>query len=373
MQPDPTSAIVSTAPRSDGAIVTAGLGDDGQGLRPLHRRLSRLFGRAGGTYALWVKDLASGASLGIRDGDVFPAASVIKLPVLLALLRMVETGAASLDERRTLTAQHKTGGAGIFQHFDDGLAVTLADACHAMIALSDNTATNLVLDVTGISRVNDLLDMLGCRRTRLHRYFGKPEMAGAPGPSPAVPAEIGLLLERLATGTILTPPLCRLALRILRHQTHRALAPRLLPEGTIVAHKTGSLDGVRHDVGLLWLPPSRTAGTAAPQAPSPVPALDRTDDDVPAHPAVAFVAMSRDVADRRWTVENQAEVTIARAIRHVYDAVLALRPPEAPPAGAAAGPSPAADTSRAAGYSPSVSSSTSSSSPPPVIDSRIEK
>ncbi|CAA9227600.1 MAG: Beta-lactamase [uncultured Chloroflexi bacterium] len=285
-------------------------------LPALRRRLHRLCPPCAGTFSYYVKDLRSGMALGIREDDAFPAASVIKVPVLLAALDLVRCGGVSLDDRLRLTAQHKTGGSGIFQHFAEGSEITLGDACTAMIALSDNTATNMVLDVTTVPGVNALLDSLGCARTRLHRYIGKPEMPGPAGPSQAVPTEIGTLLELLARREILTPALCGWALVALRRQTVRSMAPRLLPEGTRMAHKTGSLDGVRHDVGLLWLPNREPADAVAI-----ADGGEEEEDELPNGEPAVFVAMSRGVRDLRWTVENRAEVTIGRAARAVYDAL----------------------------------------------------
>src|SRR5687768_12557118 len=209
----------------------------------LHPRLRRIARWAGGTWAFYVKDLRTGRSLGFGEDEPFPSASIIKLPILLAAFERVGRGEVSLDDSVTLTAWHKTGGSGIFQHFRDGTAFRLEDACTAMTVLSDNTATNLAIDVATIEGTNRFLEAARCERTRLHRYIGKPEMPGwngATGPSQAVPNEMGRLLERLALGQLpgLTPELCRRALLFLRRQQHRALAPRLLPEGTVMAHKT---------------------------------------------------------------------------------------------------------------------------------------
>jgi beta-lactamase class A len=237
---------------------------------------------------------------------------------MLRLLEMVQQGSAALEQTVRLAGRHKSGGSGVFQYFHEGLEVTLDDAITAMIGLSDNTASNLLLDVTGIAPVNDLLDRLRCPGTRLHRPFGLPNAPGLPGPSQAVPAEIGRLLELLLGRDVLTPDLRDYALGQLRRQTHRALIPRLLPEGTPVAHKTGSLDGVRHDAGIFWRPAagrpavSPRSGGLARGAGLPFP---------PPGEPVVFVGMSRDVRDGRWTVENEAEVAIARTARAVYDAL----------------------------------------------------
>jgi beta-lactamase class A len=281
----------------------------------LERALKRVAGESTGTYGFYVHDLHSDVRASVRADEAFPAASVIKLPILLRALELVHVGAVPWEQPLRLSAWHKTGGSGIFQHFHNGMAVTLEDACTAMIALSDNTTTNMVLDVTGIASVNEMLNRRGCPRTRLHRYLGKPEMAGPAGPSQAVPREIGQLLELLLGRQILSPALCEEAMVLLRRQTHRALIPRLLPEGTPVAHKTGSLNGVRHDAGIVWRPGEPKGDNSATAR--DVMAIERKGFAA-GHPII-LVAMSRDVADQRWTVENEAEQTIARAARIVYD------------------------------------------------------
>src|SRR5687767_5370795 len=179
-------------------------------LRPRLRRIGRW---AGGTWAFWIKDLRDGASLGIGEDKAFPSASIIKVPILLAVLERVGRGEVSLDDTVTLTAWHKTGGSGVLQHFREGTELRLEDACTAMTVLSDNVATNLAIDVATIEGTNRFLKAAGCERTRLHRYIGKPEMAGwngATGPSQAVPSEMRRLLEGLALGRLpgLTPELC---------------------------------------------------------------------------------------------------------------------------------------------------------------------
>lgn len=283
----------------------------------LEDRLREIAADTAGTFAFYVHDLASGERALVRAGEEFPAASVIKLPVMLRLFEMAAAGEVALLAPLRMSAWHAVGGSGIFQHFLPGLTVPLLDAITAMIASSDNTATNMCLDVSGLAPVTAMLDRLGCPRTRLGRYLGKPDLSGAA--NVAVPAEIGRLLELVLGRAMLTPALCDLAITVLRRQTHRALLPRLLPEGTPAAHKTGSLNGVRHDAGIFWRPAGSAGGSDGATAPAHRDPMRRAEAGGPTGAPVVFVAMSRDVADLRWTVDNAAEVTIARAARAAYD------------------------------------------------------
>src|SRR5687768_17001397 len=123
-------------------------------MKILRSRLRRIARWAGGAWAFYIKDLRTGSSLGMGEDEPFPSASIIKLPVLLAVLEQVGRGEVSLDDTVTLTAWHKTGGSGVFQHFREGTELRLEDACTAMTVLSDNVATNLVIDVATIEGTN---------------------------------------------------------------------------------------------------------------------------------------------------------------------------------------------------------------------------
>ena len=128
----------------------------------LQQMLDSAIARFPGTAGIWVKHLGTGEEAGVRADIPFNSASVIKLPVLVAAMTLVDEGRLSLDERIPITAADKRGGSGVIQYFDDGLQPTFRDVLLQMVATSDNTATDIAIaKVGGIDRVNAWLAARG--------------------------------------------------------------------------------------------------------------------------------------------------------------------------------------------------------------------
>jgi beta-lactamase class A len=132
-------------------------------------RISDLVEGFSGQFAVSAVDLSTGERVDWQPDLVLPTASVIKLPILVALLREVEAGRVDLADRLTLEAKQRIGGSGVLKVFDGGLCPTVRDVATLMIAVSDNTATNMVLDLVGSTRpVNAAMAELGLHTITLH-------------------------------------------------------------------------------------------------------------------------------------------------------------------------------------------------------------
>lgn len=132
-------------------------------------RIADLAGQFTGQLAVAAEDMSTGERIEWQPELVLPTASVIKLPILLALLRQVEAGRARLGDRVSLTTEQQVGGSGVLKLFDGGLQPTVRDVATLMVAVSDNTATNLVLDVIGgVNPVNAAMAELGLDTIVLH-------------------------------------------------------------------------------------------------------------------------------------------------------------------------------------------------------------
>jgi beta-lactamase class A len=185
-------------------------------------------------------------------GDrIFPAASVIKVPILLEIYRLAGEGALSLDEPVTLETRHKVGGAGVLAELHDGIQLTLEDLCRLMIVVSDNTASNLLLERAGFDSVNRLMSRIGMKHSHIGRWFMEPSGPERDNRTTADDATRCLIV--LARGELLGS-LTQPALDILRRQQYREKIPLRLPEQIQVASKSGELDGIRHDSALVELP-----------------------------------------------------------------------------------------------------------------------
>jgi beta-lactamase class A len=135
--------------------------------QPLEQRLRTRIAAFPGTVNLYAKNLKTGRAVGIRESDLVRTASTIKLPIMLAVFDAVNRKRASWDEMLTVTAADKVGGTGIISsEFSDGVKLPLRDVVHLMIVLSDNTATNMVLERFTADGVNACLDKIGLKATR---------------------------------------------------------------------------------------------------------------------------------------------------------------------------------------------------------------
>jgi beta-lactamase class A len=214
------------------------------------------------TVGLAVKHLESGETLAWRPEERFPAASVIKIPILVEALRQAEAGRLRLDERIALRPQDKVGGFGILKDLGSVEALSLLDLLTLMIIISDNTATNLCIEKLGMGAVNDTMATLGLTGTVLQRKMMDMPARERGLDNLTTPADVARLLELVSTDRVLTPEGSRRALEILTRQQVNDRLPLLLPAGVQVAHKTGELPGIRHDVGIVWTTRSRVVVAA---------------------------------------------------------------------------------------------------------------
>jgi len=206
-----------------------------------------------------IGDSHDGPVWAVNPNETFPAASTIKTAILVALYREVDAGRLDLDEVRHVNAAIKTPGSGVLAWLRDDLPLTLADLAALMIAVSDNIASNLVLDAVGIDRVQATIAELGMTATTLNRRF----LGRAPGPgepdNTTSAADLVLLLTAIAEGTAASPTSCERMWETLRLQQHRDRLARRLPADIVFSGKSGSLPGLAHDSGLI----ESQAGTLA--------------------------------------------------------------------------------------------------------------
>lgn len=226
----------------------------------LRRTLDSLVARHRGVVAYSIKNLETGERLKRRGDESFPTASLIKVAILVTLYDLVERKRISLDDRLTLLRIDKVPGAGLLQYLHDGAELTVADAAWLMISISDNTATNLLLDRIVIRRVWEKMDSLGLRRTRVHhksfvREFSSvvPDSSLKYGLGTSTPDESVRLFELLATGRAVNPRADSAMLHILEHNEDDELLQRFAA-GVPAAHKTGAGDSVRTECSLWRLP-----------------------------------------------------------------------------------------------------------------------
>lgn len=206
-----------------------------------------------GVMGIYVKDLTSGQIFEVNAGTVFPQASSIKIPILIELIRQAQAGKLNLNDRVEIRRAGLVGGSGVLEFFsDDGSAVSLRDLAVLMVVLSDNSATNLLIDRVGMGNVNAMLDGLGLHQTRLARKMIDIAAERGDHENHSTPREMGALVETLSAGKLLDKDHAKMALEILEYPKESPLRAGV-PENITVAEKPGSLNGAQCDTGIVFL------------------------------------------------------------------------------------------------------------------------
>ena len=273
----------------------------------LPERLADIAAAHHGKVALYAADLSTGKTAAMDADTPVQTASTIKLALLWEIERQVALGNASWSEKITLKPGEPVTGSGVLHFFDTPLTLTLKDVATLMIIVSDNTATNLMIDRFPTAEVDADLAALGFDKTWLYKKVMKPATGPMPADQPkfglgkTTPRQIAGLIERLGRCQLNlpdTPPLnpadanaaCAVGLDMLRNQFYRDTVPRYLDaadtseEGSAIASKTGSLNATRSDVAIV-------AGKSGP---------------------IVMAIYTYDNDDKSWTVDNEGEVTIAK-------------------------------------------------------------
>ena len=209
---------------------------------------------------IYAKNLETGKEFALRADEPVRTASTIKLPILTEVFHQVAQGKAAWTDEFTLTRQNKQGGSGVLSEFSDGTKIDLRTAANLMIVVSDNTATNLVIDRVGADNVNDFLDSLGLKNTRSMRKIGGGGDSKASvdpvgklfGIGMTTPREMGRLLEMLERGQVVSKEASAAMIEILKRQQYKDGLGRNVPDTIPVASKSGSLDRLRSDVGIVY-------------------------------------------------------------------------------------------------------------------------
>jgi beta-lactamase class A len=217
-----------------------------------------------GTVSLYAKNLDTGAMITVRGTDKVRTASTIKVAIMLAVFDAVQRGQAKWTELLTLTAPEKVNGTGVLaSEFSDGDQLPLRDVLHLMMVLSDNTATNMILERFTADAVNAYLDKLGIKDTRsLRKILGRagPAGASAAGKLPenekyglgvSTPFDMVKILEKLNRGEIVSPDASKEMLAVMK-RCQDATGMRRKLHGVTIANKTGALDALRSDVGIVY-------------------------------------------------------------------------------------------------------------------------
>ncbi len=262
----------------------------------LQQQLNAMAAAHHGKVALFAKNLKTGQTVAIHADEPVQTASVIKLPIMVETMYEVKAGKHRLEERLELTKDNQVTGSGVLMYMQQGLRPTLQDTMTLMIILSDNTATNMMIDAIGIPAVNARIADMGLKNTYLYKKVSKPPTGPMPpdqkkfGLGKTTAREMAAVMESIQRCDLNDARLCKTMLDILRNQQDRCGVPRYLEfvdtsdSPSAIGNKTGALDDVRNDVALV-------SGKSA---------------------SIIISAFTWDNHDQRWTCDNEAQLLIAR-------------------------------------------------------------
>jgi beta-lactamase class A len=255
-----------------------------------------------GTLGVWAYDFLTGDTVEHRPDEEFEGASTIKVLVMMEALRQVAAGTLDLDEPLTYREEHHVRGSGVVRDMRLGARITVHDAIVLMMTISDNVATNMMVDRVGLSHVNRAATDFGLSHTRLPSPLHFEAATAGQGVSTTTPRELGTLLVILRERRGFPEELVQLMIGIMRRQHFTAALTRTLPYNVVdasggkkptlqVASKSGSWPGVRNIVGLFE------------------------------GPGVSYVLslMTKDCADRRAHYDNEAALLLPKVSRLVFD------------------------------------------------------
>ena len=237
-----------------------------------------------GKVSLFAKNLDAGGSYGIGADDRVRTASTIKVTIMVEAFARVAEGRAKWSDEVILTNAKKVAGAGVLQEMSDGLHLTLRDAVNLMIVVSDNTATNLVLDALTTDAVNARMNSLGLKQTRvLGKIGGGGRSRAAQDPANksfgigvTTPREMVTLLERLERGEMVNAIASKEMIDLLKRQQYHNGIGRTLNGIVEMATKSGALEHLRSDIGIIY---SKQGRVAMAITCDDIPEIDWTDDN----------------------------------------------------------------------------------------------
>jgi beta-lactamase class A len=222
--------------------------------RKLANEIEEIAAGHDGVMGVAIKDLTTGEEIIVNDQFVFPTGSSIKIPVLVELHRQAAIGKYKLSDQRWIERADKVEGSGVINNFGDRTSqLSLRDLGVLMIVLSDNTATNMLIDQVGMAGVNRTLDELGLGQIRLRRKMIDQAASARGDENTANPRAAMTLMEKLFRGEAVDKRVSDDVMKLLKLRKNSPI-PRLLPQNVEIANKPGGIEGAACDWAVVYVP-----------------------------------------------------------------------------------------------------------------------
>lgn len=220
-------------------------------MKEINEKLEKLPGKI----SFYYENLVTGERMAFHEEERMMAASVIKLFVMAEVFSRIEEGTLKPDLLLAVRKEVCVPSCGALTYLHDGIEVTVMDLVTLMIIFSDNTATNVLIDLLGMERINATIRRLGYRETTLSRKMYDTEKAARGIQNYITASEVGRLLSKMYRGEVISGPASEKMISIMKNQQLCSKIPfylQALPEEPEIAHKTGEDTGITHDVGIVF-------------------------------------------------------------------------------------------------------------------------
>ena len=202
-------------------------------------------------YSIVIKDLKSSVICNINGGKVVPSASIIKLFIMAKTFQLVSYGELDLKDRISINKEERVPYSIIYV-LDERNTYTIKDLITLMIIQSDNTAANQLIHMLGIENINEFIRVLGCEITILKRKMMDFDARLLGLDNYTTAQDVSKLLELMDKGELISKTYSDIMIKIMKMQMDNSMMKINLEEGIIVAHKTGDLPNIKHDVGVVY-------------------------------------------------------------------------------------------------------------------------
>ena len=202
-------------------------------------------------YSIFIKDLKSDKICCINEEEVVPSASIIKLFIMAKTFQLVSLGELNLSDRISINKEDRVPYSVIYV-LDDKNTYTTQDLITLMIIQSDNTATNQLISMLGIENINEFIRELGFKNTILKRKMMDFDARKLGLDNYTTARDVAKLLELIGKGKLISKAYCDIMINIMKMQLDNSMMSLNLDEKLIVAHKTGNLPNIKHDVGIVY-------------------------------------------------------------------------------------------------------------------------
>ncbi len=259
MLPAPEPVMTPAAPTPQAPVMS----DAGQAsFDRMTAELGKMASRYPGRVAITLKDMKTGRRWDYHPDDLFPSASLIKVPVLVATFYKIREGKLSLDEKMVISRRNRVGGSGSLKWRNDGVKLTVRELLVHMIAESDNTATKMILDRLGLGYVQQQFPRMGLLYTGIYEEGMSIKGGRVMHENYTTAREMTMLLEKIYKGEAVDKESSALMLQILKHPKPKASRlAKGLPSNWEIAHKTGLLRQACHDTAIFLTPDGAYAMT----------------------------------------------------------------------------------------------------------------